>query len=365
MTEDQTPQENDAPQVASQVTPSQAAEPQDTDSHTGRKFAIGTLIVLGLILLAVGNLAFWARFTLLNTNGWVSAVGPLSKDPTVSGILSQYVVTELFAQVDVEGELAETLPPKLQAFSAPLALGVEQFADNTVNTLIQSDAFNTVWVGLNRAGHKGIISVLKGEGDKLYMRDGQLTLDLSDAYDFVENKFGLTDMEIIPGASEGVLVLLESQRVAYVQEIVSNLNIFGLLLPLMGILALVAAWFVSLWRRETLIWIGITLALTMLVSIIFFSYIRSNILISITYPLLRDLGRQIFYVVTHGLFVQTVFLMIVGILLSIGAWQSTPDSAMSKWEASLKEKRASKKVADDSSAEDTSAGDTSAEDTSA
>jgi hypothetical protein len=165
----------------------------------------------------------------------------------------------------------------------------------------------------------------------------------------VENKFGLTDLDLVPAASGGKLVLLESQQVAYMQEIVSSINSFGLLLPLLGILAFVAAWFVSLWRRETLIWIGIVLALTMLVSVIVFSLVRSNILVNVADPMLRDLGRQIFYVVTHGLFVQTVFLMIVGILLAIGAWQSTPDSTMSKWEASLKAKRATKKASEGTS----------------
>ena len=143
---------------------------------------------------------------------------------------------------------------------------------------------------------------------------------------------------------------MESQRVAYLQEIVSSLNTFGLIMPILGILALVAAWFVSLWRRETLIWIGVVLALTMLVSLIIFSLLRSNILVAVADPMLRDLGRQIFYVVTHGLFVQTVFLMIVGIFLAIGAWQSTPDSTISKWESSLKEKRLSKKDSEDTTA---------------
>ena len=62
------------------------------------------------------------------------------------------------------------------------------------------------------------------------------------------------------------------------------------------------------------------------------------------------LRRQIIYVVTHGLFVQTVFGMIVRILLAIEARQSAPDSAMRKWEASLKEKSASKKASEDTSA---------------
>ena len=67
----------------------------DTGGHTGRKLSVGLLITLGAIFLLIANVAFWAGFTLLNTDGWVSAVGPLTKDPTVSSILSQYIVAQL------------------------------------------------------------------------------------------------------------------------------------------------------------------------------------------------------------------------------------------------------------------------------
>jgi hypothetical protein len=36
--------------------------------------------------------------------------------------------------------------------------------------------------------------------------------------------------------------------------------------------------------------------------------------------------------------VQTIFLLIVGIGLIIGAWQAAPDSALRQWDASRKEK---------------------------
>lgn len=58
--------------------------------------------------------------------------------------------------------------------------------------------------------------------------------------------------------------------------------------------------------------------------------------ISIQDPLLRELGRAVVNVLTHGLMVQTLFLMIFGILLIIGAWQAAPDSALMKWEAARK-----------------------------
>jgi hypothetical protein len=38
--------------------------------------------------------------------------------------------------------------------------------------------------------------------------------------------------------------------------------------------------------------------------------------------------------------VQTIFFLLVGVLLIIGAWQAAPDSALRQWEASRKEKEA-------------------------
>jgi hypothetical protein len=48
--------------------------------------------------------------------------------------------------------------------------------------------------------------------------------------------------------------------------------------------------------------------------------------------------------------VQTIFMLIVGILLIIGAWQAAPGSALMKWEAARKEKEAAKKASESTSA---------------
>jgi hypothetical protein len=314
----------------------------DKGGYAGRKVSVAFLIFLGAIFLLIANVAFWAGFTLLNTDRWVAVVGPLTKDPTVSSILSQYIVAQLFE--DIDQAVKDVLPPEIQKLSGPLVAGLQKLADDTVTSLIQSDAFNNVWVGLNRLGHTAVMKVLKGEGDHLYFQDGNLELDLSNVYDFVEKEFGLTDLELIPEADQGRLVLFHSQQVAILQEVVSYLTTFAFLMPLLTLLAFVLAWFVSLWRRETLIWIGIVSVITMVVSLVILQVSRTAVLTSVQNPMLRDLGREIWYVVTHGLMVQTIFLMIAGVLLSIGAWQSAPDSALMKWEASRKEKEAAKEV---------------------
>ena len=52
------------------------------------------------------------------------------------------------------------------------------------------------------------------------------------------------------------------------------------------------------------------------------------------------MAKAILNVLTHGLMVQTIFFMVVGLLMIIGAWQAAPDSALRQWEASRKEKQA-------------------------
>jgi len=296
-----------------QADTSTQVEAQDTQGHTGRKWGVGLLIFLGAVFLLLANLAFWAWFTLLNTNGWVAAVGPLTQDPAVSEMISQYVVSELFEGTDIQATAAEALPPKLQPLAGPLVVGLEQVADQAVNALIVSDGFNNVWVGVNRVGHTAVMKVLKGQGDRLYFQDGNLTVDFNDVYNYVEDRFGISDLNLIPQAEEGRLVLFSSYQVAVLQEVVTYLNAFGLLLPLLTILVFAVAVWVSLWRRQTLMWIGITMAIAMFISLIIFTVVRSSGLVSIQDPFLREFGRALVNVLTHGLMVQTIFGLIVGI----------------------------------------------------
>ncbi len=333
-------------QNAQQTSTAMAVQTEAPSRHTGRKWAVGILIFLGAILLVLANVTFWAYFTLLNTPGWVAAVGPLSKDPEVAGLVSRYAVGQLFDQVDVQGLAAEALPPELRILAGPLAMGLEQVADEAATRLIMTDAFNNVWVAVNRTGHGIVMDILKGRGDRLYFQQGDLVLDFSDIFSgvtaFLEDQLGVESLDLFPQAEGGRLVLMSSYHVAVLQEVVSYVTAIGLLLPLLTLLVFGAAVWVSLWRRQTVIWIGFVMAVAMFGSLILFSGLRSSALVSIQDPLLRELVRAIVNVVTHGLMVQTIFFLIVGILLIVGGWQAAPDSALRRWEVSRKEKDAAK-----------------------
>lgn len=291
--------------------------------HRGRGWAVGLLIVLGLILLAAGNVTFWLRGTVLNTNRWVRAVGPLTQNEVVANAVSLYVVEGLFDLVDVDQTLAEALPPEVRFLSGGLARVLQDLAQDAATSVVQSDPFNTVWVGLNRTAHRAIMGVLRGNGDLLYLRDGQLTVDLSDPFEYVVDTFNLGDLEPLQNIQTR-FVLLESRQVAVVQQALSLIDTVGLVLPLLALVSLFLAWLISLWRRRTVMWIGIGVAIAMVLSLGAFVLTRSAVLVSIYDPFVRLLTGEIWGVVVRGLFAQTILVLVIGLILILGAALAGP-----------------------------------------
>jgi hypothetical protein len=285
-----------------------------TREHRGRGWAVNLLIALGLILLAAGNVTYWIRGTVLSTDRWVAAVGPLTHNETVANALSIYVVEGVFDLMDVQEIIGEALPAEYSFLSGGLSRMVHDWAQETVTSLIQSDQFNAVWVGINRAAHRAIMGVLRGEGDLLYLREGQLTLDLSDAFEFVTDSLRLGDLEGLQDV-ETRFVLLESQQVAAVQQTLAFIDRVGLVIPLLALGSLFLAWLISLWRRRTASWIGIGMAITMAVSLGAFVVAQPLVLASIADPFVRLLAGEIWDVIVRGLYLQTTVILVVGLFL--------------------------------------------------
>jgi len=293
---------------------------EDQSHHTGRKIGVGLLVIIGLLLLFAANLGFWARFTLLNTNGWVNAVGPLTQDQQIAEVLGVYVADEIFEATDIDQAMTEMLPAEFQLLSAPLSNAMQGLVEEAVAAFVQSDVVNAVWITTNRVAHSLIVGVLRGEGDILYLETGQLVIDLSPLISVIEDTFGLQNLDLDMVDEDGRIVLLENQQVAYLQQVIAMLDAIGLLLPLLSLVVLMIAVFLSLWRRKTTLWIGIGIVITMLLSLLVYQAAESWLLVSIADPLGRLFGGAIWDVITNGLIIQTIVLMIIGLISIIGAW---------------------------------------------
>lgn len=143
-----------------------------------RRIFVGTLVLLFAILLPITITATWAHRIVLNTDTYVSTVGPVAANPTVQAAISRDITNQLYAALDPQQTIEEALPPRASFLAGPIANGVKGYVQNAVNRVVSSQQFQDLWVAANRYAHGQLVSVLRGNSDTVRTSNGQVVLDL-------------------------------------------------------------------------------------------------------------------------------------------------------------------------------------------
>lgn len=306
-----------------------AAEAKKTGRRRWRRLAVALLIVLGCVVAAGANVTVWLKSVALDTDIWVSTVGPLSSNPAVALAISDFAVDALFQEIDVEQTVAEALPEESAFLTAPLVGAMENFATDVAADVISSDVFSAIWTTANRLTHEAALSLLRDDGGLFYISQGEVTIDLSDLLVAVADQLastGLSFFEDLPVTEEsGKIVVYEAAQLAEIQQALNLLDRAGILLPLLTLLAFGVAIWVSLWRRRTVLYIGAGLSITMALSLLVFSWVHSQILAEVSSELYRDAVEAVWQIVMGSLIGQTILLLVIGLVISAGAFLTGPD----------------------------------------
>ncbi len=70
----------------------------------GRRRSIKALVALGSLLAFLSVFAIWVERQALNTDDWVQTSDKLIQDKTIRAALADYLVDQLYANVDLEKE---------------------------------------------------------------------------------------------------------------------------------------------------------------------------------------------------------------------------------------------------------------------
>ena len=127
-----------------------------------RTIVVWVLIVISCVLVVVGTLAVGVQQLLLNTDRWVSVVGPLAKDATVQTSMANTATMLTLNALDVPSRI-QSLPAPVQSLAAPIEAVVATFVDDQALHLVQSPQFPELWMDLNRQVHQGLLQLLRGE----------------------------------------------------------------------------------------------------------------------------------------------------------------------------------------------------------
>ena len=172
-TNDISPDEPTVPDAEPAVTDEVTDEP--TKQKIG--FGIGTMFVVATIVTLLAFLSIWANRQLLDTDQWTETSTALLEKPAVRDALANYLVDELFANVDVQAELEQDLPPALSGLAGPITGGLRQLALKGAETALEKPAVQAAWKNANRIAHEKLILILEGGTERISTEGGKVTVD--------------------------------------------------------------------------------------------------------------------------------------------------------------------------------------------
>jgi len=260
-------QENDMP---SQATPEGGSAPPGAPftPHTrteerhaatrGRRIGVAALVWVTSLLAVIGIFAVWANRQMLNPNNWANTSTKLLQNADVREATSNYLVNQLYANVNVEQELKAKLPTQIQPLAGPLSGALQSLANEAAKRALASPRVQEVWRQANRAADQSLVTIVEGGKGAVAITGGQVTLNLAAIVTEITNRLGLPNVSSKLPPSVAHLTVLKSNQIKAVQDIGKALKglalVFTILVPLLYALAIFLA---RGYRRSTLMTVGI------------------------------------------------------------------------------------------------------------
>ncbi|MFF8670108.1 hypothetical protein [Streptomyces sp. NPDC015242] len=248
--------------------------------HPFRSLGSVLLALLAGLLSLLSVVAVWANSVVQDTDRYVGTVGPLASDPDVQKAVTNRVTAVVLARIDVDALVKELtdaaaqqgVPPRvaqlLGDLDGPIESGLEQLVGSTVERVVTSSAFETVWADANRRAHAALDKALTGRSDSaVELEDNQVVVDLGPIVGNVKERLvdaGLKAAEKIPAVRTD-FVVLASEDVGTVKTYVRVLQILGGWLPVITLLVAAAGIYVAFNRRHALIGAALAVFVAMLV----------------------------------------------------------------------------------------------------
>jgi transcriptional regulator with XRE-family HTH domain len=154
-----------------------ANSPNGQGQKRRHRVAVWSLIVLASVLLVVSITANWVQLETLDTDQVADTTDEIVKDEDVQEQLSIYAVDQLYANVDVQGQIEEELPSSAQALAAPVAAATRELALNVAQRALESPQVQDRVSSAVRMAHEQFASLIRNESEYVSTTGGEVTLN--------------------------------------------------------------------------------------------------------------------------------------------------------------------------------------------
>lgn len=216
---------------------------------------IGVATVLGVVAI----FAIWANRQLLDTGYWTTTNAKLIESPPIREAVSGYLTEQLYANVDVAGELGKELPSELRPLAAPAAGALKDVVQKGINLLLERPQVQELWRKANQVTHAEFVRLIENKGKVVKTPGkGEVVLDLRPMLGEVADKVGAPSSlvsKIPPNVAQ--LRIVKAKQLETAQNGVNLLRSLAVILPLLVIAMFALAVYLARGRRrQTLIEVG-------------------------------------------------------------------------------------------------------------
>ena len=287
-----------------------------------RRWLSTTLLVLGCIFAPLSIHGVWLHNTLLNTDQYVSTVGPLARNPDVQNALAIRASNALVNGTDLQPRLRSALPSGADFIIPIITNNLRSFTYNVALKVVQSDKFAQLWENLNRRVHTRLVDVLRGQG-RFVNNQGQVTIDVHNVVDKVNaalEKVGVSGLST-SGRNEQ-LVLFRSSTLASAQSAVRVVDDLAIVLPILTVLVFAGAIVASTNRRRTILRGAIALAFVMLAFWVLWNVLRNPYSGALPPSVNRPAARAVYDQLISFLLLALKTVFALGVVIALAAWLS-------------------------------------------
>lgn len=286
-------------------------------SRSWRTLTIVVLAVLAGSLLVAANILFWAGHTVVDSQSYKQTITPLVESPQVQTSMALYTTNQVFANNDVQGDIASVLPPRADFLAPTLTGQLKNLTQTTLQKVLASDKFQTTWININVKAHDSLLKLASSPAGQ----DG--VINLNEIYQQLGASLQGTKLAFLANKQlppkVGDITVLKSNKLHTLHVVSSNINTFKYVsLAIVIAFSALAVWLAEC-RRRLVISLSFLFAILMALSLIAFRLTASTVSSKVQ-PEYQSGVSSAASIILHPLALQTWTVLLLLLLVGIGAW---------------------------------------------
>jgi hypothetical protein len=180
-------------------------------------------VIVGVAVAAVAIAAAYVRWQAFDDETFDGTASELIDNETIRAEVAAVAVDRLFANVDVQRELADRLPSDQQRLAGPIAAGLRELADQIAVEMLARPRVQALWRESVSESHDQLVALLRGRPLAVDVPGAAVVLDLRPVILQLGERLSITTdlTELLP-EDAGVVRIVDAHQLERARDLTSR-----------------------------------------------------------------------------------------------------------------------------------------------